>query len=74
MNAIFEAAKEVCAFMSKRRWKFCVIGGLAVQRWGEPRLTHDADLTVMTGLGEEEMFAHPLLQQFSGRRPDALEY
>jgi len=34
MNAIFAAAKEVCDFMKKRRWKFCVIGGLAVQRWG----------------------------------------
>jgi hypothetical protein len=39
MNALFEAAKEVADFMKARRWKFCVIGGLAVQRWGEPRLT-----------------------------------
>lgn len=71
MNAILTAAKEVCDFMQARRWKFCVIGGLAVQRWGEPRLTRDADLTVLTGFGEEETFADALLDRFSGRRPDA---
>jgi len=49
MNALFIAAKEVADFMKARRWKFCVIGGLAVQRWGEPRLTQDADLTLLTG-------------------------
>ncbi len=54
MNAIFTAAKEVCDFMKARRWKFCVIGGLAVQRWGEPRLTQDADLTLLTGFEHEE--------------------
>lgn len=71
MNALFKAAKEVADFMRARRWKFCVIGGLAVQRWGEPRLTRDADLTLLTGFGEEERFADALLQHFQGRRPDA---
>lgn len=71
MNAIFAAAKEVCDFMTAHRWKFCVIGGLAVQRWGEPRLTRDADLTLLTGFGEEEAFADTLLERFSGRRADA---
>ncbi|MBI3986394.1 MAG: hypothetical protein HY343_05715 [Lentisphaerae bacterium] len=71
MNALFIAAKEVADFMKARRWKFCVIGGLAVQRWGEPRLTRDADLTLMTGFGEEEQFADALLERFQGRRPDA---
>lgn len=74
MNAIFEAAKEVADFMKARRWKFCVIGGLAVQRWGEPRLTQDADLTLLTGFGEEERFADALLDSFQARRPDAREF
>jgi hypothetical protein len=74
MNAIFVAAKEVCDFMKARRWKFCVIGGLAVQRWGEPRLTQDADLTLLTGFGEEERFAKTLLGKFKPRRPDALTF
>lgn len=71
MNALFLAAREVADFMKARRWKFCVIGGLAVQRWGEPRLTRDADLTLLTGVGEEEQFADALLKRFHGRRSDA---
>lgn len=74
MNALFEAAKEVCDFMSARRWKFCIIGGLAVPRWGEARLTQDADLTLLTGFGNEEEFARALLGHFSPRRPDALAF
>ncbi len=26
-------------------WRFCFIGGVAQQRWGEPRLTEDVVLT-----------------------------
>jgi len=74
MNALFIAAQEVADFMAARRWRFCVIGGLAVQRWGEPRLTQDADLTLLTGFGEEERFAQALLVQFKPRRPDALAF
>ena len=38
-------------------------GGLAVQRWGEPRLTRDADLTLLTGFGKEARFASALLER-----------
>ncbi len=74
MNALFEAAKEVCDFMKARRWKFCVIGGLAVQRWGEPRLTRDADLTLLTGFEHEEIYVDALLADFAPRRKDAREF
>jgi hypothetical protein len=74
MNALFIAAKEVADFMQARHWKFCVIGGLAVQRWGEPRLTQDADMTLLTGFGEEERFAETLLANFKPRRVDALAF
>ncbi len=71
MNALFAAAKEVCDFMQARRWKFCVIGGLAVQRWGELRTTLDADLTLFTGFGEEEKFVDALLGHFPARTPES---
>ena len=74
MNALFEAAKEVCDFMQVRRWAFCVIGGLAVQRWGEPRLTQDADLTLLTGFENEEIYVDTLLAEFAPRREDAREF
>jgi hypothetical protein len=74
MNALFEAAREVSGFMADRDWPHCIIGGLAVQRWGEPRLTRDVDLTLLTGLGNEASFVRPLLDCFKGRLPDAMEF
>ncbi len=73
MNAIFVAAKEVCDFMTARRWKFCIIGGLAVQRWGELRTTLDADLTLFTGFGDEEIYVDEMLDHFPMRTPKARE-
>lgn len=74
MNALFEAAKEVCDFMAARHWQYCLIGGLAVQRWGEARSTQDADLTLLTGFGEEERYASTLLARFKGRIANALAF
>ena len=74
MNPIFAAALEVQAFCRERRWKFCIIGALAVQRWGEPRLTQDVDLTVMTAFGNEAPYVDTLLDRFRGRIPDAREF
>lgn len=55
----------------QQRWRFCFIGGVALQRWGEPRLTVDVDLTLLTGFGGEAAFVDVLLQHFPGRLPDA---
>jgi hypothetical protein len=74
MNALFEAAKEICEFMTAEGWKFCLIGGLAVQRWGEPRTTLDADLTVVVPWGEEEDYVSRLLRRFESRIPDAHDF
>jgi len=74
MNTLFAAAKEVCDFMKARKWKYCIIGGLAVQRWGEPRLTLDADITLLTEIGDEERYVRELLGTFHPRIPDALEF
>ena len=60
--------------MKARGWEFCVIGGLAVQRWGEVRATLDADLTLFTGFGKEERYVDELLACFSGRMPDVREF
>jgi len=74
MNGLFVAAAEVCGFMQSRDWKFCIIGGLAVQRWGEPRTTLDVDITLLTGWGEEPLFVDALLEVFEARLPDAREF
>lgn len=74
INRIFEAAAELQRFCSAQGYRFCFIGGLAVQRWGEPRVTNDADLTLITGWGTEEKFIEALLRHFRARREDAAEF
>ena len=43
VNGLFAAAADILAFCAARGWRCCVIGGVAVQRWGEPRQTRDVD-------------------------------
>lgn len=74
MNPIFEAACEVEIVCHAAKFAFCFIGGLAVQRWGQPRMTADVDLTLITGFGAEEPFVDALLHSFRGRIADAREF
>jgi hypothetical protein len=67
VNPLFAAALELQSFFEMRRWRFCFIGGLAVQRWGEPRLTLDVDCTLLTGFGQEAYYVDELLAAFTGR-------
>jgi hypothetical protein len=71
MNGLFAAAREAQQFFRGRRWRFCIIGGLAVARWGHPRATQDVDISLLAGLGREDKFVDPLLREFAGRMPDA---
>lgn len=73
MSPILEAALELQAFCAAQRWRFCFIGGIVVPRWGEPRTTADADLTLLAGFGGEETFVDALLGAFRPRREDARE-
>jgi hypothetical protein len=68
------AAAELEAALQRNGWGFCFIGGVAVQRWGNPRFTDDIDLTLLTGFGDEEKFVDALLKELNPRRPDAREF
>jgi len=68
------AAVRVQSLLRERGWHFCFIGGVAIQRWGNPRFTTDIDLTLLTGFGAEESFVDPLLRDLQPRRPDAREF
>lgn len=74
MNGLFAAAEEIQRCCEQQRWRFCIIGGLAVQRWGEPRLTRDVDLTLLTGYGGERPVVEGLLSVFESRVPHALGF
>jgi hypothetical protein len=61
-------------FLQAREWRFCIIGGLAVVRWGEPRATQDVDVSLLTGLGAEEQYVDLLLEAFGVRIEDARKF
>ena len=71
---LVELAQELQAFCISRNWKFCFIGGLAVQHWSEPRVTTDVDLTLLTGFGHEESYIDEWLRHYKSRRPGAREF
>lgn len=75
MHPAIEAALELQEFLDAHGEKFCIIGGLAVQRWGEVRLTVDADATVLTDWSRDEVVTDLLLgSPFLPRMADAREF
>ncbi len=70
MNDLLDIARELQSFCDQQGWNSCIIGGLAVLRWGEPRVTRDVDLTLLTGFGAEETFVSTLLAQYRARVAD----
>jgi hypothetical protein len=69
MNAVLPTAAKLQEFFQKRRWRFCIIGGVAVLRWGQVRATQDVDVTLLTGFGKEEFYVDELLAAYSLRPP-----
>jgi len=74
LNGVIAAAVEVEKFCRDQKWRYCIIGGIAVQRWGKPRFTQDVDLTLLTDLGSEEAFIDALLNRFIGRTTNARRF
>jgi hypothetical protein len=68
---LLEAARDVQEFCDGHGWRWCFIGGLAVLRWGESRVTRDIDLTLLTGYGDERGFIDVLLGRYEPRLVDS---
>jgi hypothetical protein len=51
---LIDAATEVQTVLLSHNLRCCVIGGLAVNRWGEPRVTQDVDFSVLAPPGGEQ--------------------
>ena len=71
INSLFKAGLELQETLEKRNWPFCFIGGIAVLRWGEIRMTQDIDLCLLCGFGNEEKYVKTLLKKFQSRITDA---
>jgi hypothetical protein len=74
LHPVVVAACELQAALEEFGRPFCFIGGLALQRWGQPRYTSDAAATLLTGFVDDEVAVDHLLRRFRGRRPDAREF
>jgi len=61
VNLQWEAAWELHQFLTGRGIPYAIIGGIAVQFWGEPRLTRDVDLTIAAPLDEPDRWCAPWL-------------
>lgn len=71
MTGLINLAADLQEFFAGKKWKFCFIGGLALQHWGEPRLTRDVDVTLLTGWDNEAAYIDALLERYRPRINDA---
>lgn len=74
MTRLIQVAAELQVFLDAKSWPNCIIGGIAVQRWGEPRLTEDVDVTLLTGYGGEEPYIDALLERYRARVESPREF
>ena len=69
-----EAAATAFAMLAELGLRGCLIGGLALQRWGQPRVTQDVDLTLLAPIGSEHLIVDQLLERLSPRIADARRF
>lgn len=74
MDTVLGAALEVQRVLASRGERFCIIGGLAVQRWGKQRVTRDVDVTLLCPFGSEPAVTERLLPLFQPRIADARDF
>jgi hypothetical protein len=53
MVGLFASAFSLQQALLAEKLRFCFIGGIVLQRWGEPRFTADIDLTLLCPFGDE---------------------
>ena len=74
MNIQPEAAWELHLFFTGLRIPYAIIGGMAVQHWGEPRLTQDVDVTIFVPLENPTDTIQEIVGRFSVRIADAVAF
>jgi hypothetical protein len=71
---VYRVAHELQLRCASEGWRFCLIGGLALQRWGEPRETIDVDVTLLAGFGQEERFVNKIVSWYAPRVVEVVEF
>jgi hypothetical protein len=73
-GAVLDAALIAQGAYESAGLRGCVIGGVALQRWGEPRYTADVDLAVLVEAGQEAAVTQNLLARLQPRIADAMDF
>jgi hypothetical protein len=74
VNQLVAQAAAVQRFCDSHGWRSCIIGGIAVIRWGEPRLTRDVGVSLFAGFGREHEYARAILDVLPPRIDGALAF
>jgi len=74
LNNVLQLAVILCQQLELISIPYCVIGGVAYQRWGEPRQTVDVDATLFVGFGTENFAIERMLSCFESRIDSPLEF
>ena len=74
MVDLIDEAFRLQEFLDGHQCRFCFIGGIAVQHWGEPRLTRDIDISLLAGFGSEEHYVDLLLGAYRPRMEGARQF
>ncbi|MFQ5639941.1 MAG: nucleotidyltransferase [bacterium] len=70
MVRVFEAAWEFHLFFTAYKIPYVIIGGIAAQHWGHPRLTRDVDMTIIIPLDQTDYYIDLLISAFQSRVHD----
>ncbi len=71
---IMDTAAEIGSFLDEQRIPYAIIGGIAVQYWGEARTTSDVDLVILLPLDRQDSFFDAILSRFEPRLSDAVPF
>jgi hypothetical protein len=73
-QSLWDSACELQRYLESCGHAFCFIGGIAFQRWGEPRVTRDLDVTVLVEFGHERPVLETILKRYQPRIPDPIGF
>ena len=71
---LIQAAVGIARFLEDRGIPYAIIGGLALQHWGEPRMTRDVDVTVLVPPEGLTPFIEGVFGKFHPRFTDTREF
>ena len=74
MLDLFNLAEEIQNKFTERGFSFCSIGGLALQAWGENRVTQDVDISLFTAFKDENLIFDYIMKLYPERITGAKDF